>query len=121
MLPTGLGILAVSNKALEAHQVFEDGALLLSSFEDMIAEQRPRLFPYTPATHASARPRAPRSTCCSAEGLDNVFARHTVSPKACARPSPAWGLKLCAKEPKWHSDTVSAILVSGRASTVRRS
>ena len=23
----------------------------------------------------------------------------------------AWGLKLCAKEPKWHSDTVSAILV----------
>jgi alanine-glyoxylate transaminase / serine-glyoxylate transaminase / serine-pyruvate transaminase len=23
----------------------------------------------------------------------------------------AWGLKLCAKEPKWHSDTVSAIMV----------
>jgi alanine-glyoxylate transaminase/serine-glyoxylate transaminase/serine-pyruvate transaminase len=23
----------------------------------------------------------------------------------------AWGLKLCAKEPKWQSDTVSAILV----------
>ena len=23
----------------------------------------------------------------------------------------AWGLKLCAKEPKWYSDTVSAILV----------
>ena len=23
----------------------------------------------------------------------------------------AWGLKLCAKEPKWHSDTVTAIIV----------
>jgi alanine-glyoxylate transaminase/serine-glyoxylate transaminase/serine-pyruvate transaminase len=27
------------------------------------------------------------------------------------RAVDAWGLKLCAKEAKWHSDTVSAILV----------
>ena len=27
------------------------------------------------------------------------------------RAVAAWGLKLCAKEPKWHSDTVSAIKV----------
>lgn len=27
------------------------------------------------------------------------------------RAVAAWGLKLCAQEPKWYSDTVSAILV----------
>ena len=27
------------------------------------------------------------------------------------RAIDAWGLRLCAKEPKWHSDTVSAIMV----------
>ena len=27
------------------------------------------------------------------------------------RAVEAWGLKLCAEEPKWHSDTVSAIMV----------
>src|SRR5438132_1579986 len=43
--------------------------------------------------------------------LDDVFARHrrlAVGVRAAVR---AWGLKLCARAPKWHSDTVSAILV----------
>ena len=36
----------------------------------------------------------------------------TISPAEYARAvQEGWRLKLCAKEPKWNSDTVSAILV----------
>ena len=46
-----------------------------------------------------------------AEGLENVFARHHRLAEGVRKAVAAWGLKLCAKEPKWHSDTVSAIVV----------
>ena len=45
------------------------------------------------------------------EGLDNVFARHHRLAEGVRQAVAAWGLKLCAKEPKWHSDTVTAIVV----------
>ena len=46
------------------------------------------------------------------EGLDNVFARHSyLASGVRAAVQEGWRLKLCAKEPKWNSDTVSAILV----------
>jgi len=46
-----------------------------------------------------------------AEGLENVFARHHRLAKSVRLAVEAWGLLLCAKAPKWHSDTVSAICV----------
>jgi alanine-glyoxylate transaminase/serine-glyoxylate transaminase/serine-pyruvate transaminase len=46
------------------------------------------------------------------EGLDNVYARHHyLASGVRAAVQEGWGLKLCAKEPKWESDTVSAIMV----------
>ena len=45
------------------------------------------------------------------EGLENVFARHRHLASGARAAVEAWGLKLCAKEPKWHSDTVTAIMV----------
>ena len=45
------------------------------------------------------------------EGLENVFARHHHLANGARAAVEAWGLKLCAKEPKWHSDTVTAIMV----------
>jgi len=45
------------------------------------------------------------------EGLENVFARHHRLGSGARAAVKAWGLKLCAKEPKWHSDTVTAIMV----------
>jgi len=45
------------------------------------------------------------------EGLDNVFARHNRLAEGVREAVKAWGLRLCAAEPKWHSDTVSAIMV----------
>ena len=46
------------------------------------------------------------------EGLDNVFQRHHyLAAGVRAAVLEGWKLKLCAVAPKWHSDTVSAIMV----------
>jgi alanine-glyoxylate transaminase / serine-glyoxylate transaminase / serine-pyruvate transaminase len=111
MLPTGLGILAVSQKALDANRSQNAKmARCFFSFEDMIKTNDMGYFPYTPATQLL------RGLRCSLdmifdEGLENVFARHHRMAAAVRAGVDAWGLKLCAKEPKWQSDTVSAILV----------
>ena len=111
MLPTGLGILAVSQKALDANKSL-NGRMnrCFFSFEDMIKTNDLGYFPYTPATQLIRGLRA-SVDMISEEGLDNVLARHTRLAKGVRAAVDAWGLKLCAKEPKWHSDTVSAILV----------
>lgn len=111
MLPTGLGILAVSQKALDANrsQNARMGRCFFS-FEDMIRTNDQGYFPYTPATQLIRGLRASLDMI-EEEGLENVFARHHRMAEAVRRAVAGWGLKLCAKEPKWHSDTVSAILV----------
>ena len=43
--------------------------------------------------------------------LDNVYARHARLAEGTRRAVAAWGSKLCAQEPKWYSNTVSAIVV----------
>ncbi len=109
MLPTGLGILAVSAKALDAHKSSRMERCYFS-FEDMIKANDMGYFPYTPATQLIRGLRASLDLIFT-EGLENVFARHTRMASGVRAAINAWGLKLCAKEPKWHSDTVSAILV----------
>ena len=109
MLPTGLAIVAVSQKALAAHKTAKLQRCYFD-FADMIAANKNGYFPYTPATTLL------RGLRCSVdllleEGLENVFARHHRLAEAVRRGVAAWGLKLCAKAPKWHSDTVSAIYV----------
>ncbi|MGH7008194.1 MAG: serine--glyoxylate aminotransferase, partial [Stellaceae bacterium] len=67
-------------------------------------------FPYTPATTLLHGLRASLDMLF-AEGLDNVFKRHRRLADAVRRGVAAWGLTLCAKDPKWYSDTVSAVCV----------
>lgn len=111
MLPTGLGILAVSQKALEANKSQEPRlSRCYFSFEDMIKTNDLGFFPYTPATQLLRGLRASLDMIFE-EGLDNIFARHTRLATGVRKAVEAWGLKLCAKEPKWYSDTVSAIMV----------
>jgi alanine-glyoxylate transaminase/serine-glyoxylate transaminase/serine-pyruvate transaminase len=45
------------------------------------------------------------------EGLENVFKRHHRLAGAVRAAVASWNLRLCAKAPEWHSDTVSAICV----------
>jgi alanine-glyoxylate transaminase/serine-glyoxylate transaminase/serine-pyruvate transaminase len=109
MLPTGLAIVAVSPKALEAHKTSKLPRCFFD-FDDMIRTNKDGYFPYTPATTLMRGLRASLDMLFK-EGLDNVFARHHRLAEGARLAVAAWGLTICAKEPKWHSDTVTAICV----------
>jgi alanine-glyoxylate transaminase/serine-glyoxylate transaminase/serine-pyruvate transaminase len=107
MLPAGLAIVCVSQKALAAAK----GAKLRRcyfDFADMIRTNKDGFFPYTPPLHMFRGLRAAVDMLLE-EGLENVFARHHRLGEGVRRAVEAWNMKLCAKEKRWHSDTVSAI------------
>jgi alanine-glyoxylate transaminase/serine-glyoxylate transaminase/serine-pyruvate transaminase len=109
MLPTGLAIVAVSQKALEAAKSAKCPRCFFD-FADMIRANKDGYFPYTPATTLMRGLRASIDTLLG-EGLENVFARHNRLAESVRLAVKEWGLTLCAKEPKWQSDTVAAICV----------
>lgn len=109
MLPAGLGFLSVSQKALTAAKTAK-GRRCYFSFEDMIRANDTGFFPYTPATQLLRGLRVSLDLI-EAEGLEAIFARHHHLAEGVRKAVDAWGLKLCAREPKWHSDTVSAVYV----------
>ena len=115
MLHTGLAILAVSSKALEAG---ERATLprTFFSFADMCAANASGGFPYTPPLPLIMG-MSESLKMLFEEGLENVYARHHRLATGVRHAVDAWGLSLCARTPELHSDTVSAILVpAGRDS-----
>jgi alanine-glyoxylate transaminase/serine-glyoxylate transaminase/serine-pyruvate transaminase len=109
MLPAGLGIVAVSQKALEARKRAGFKRCYFD-FEDMIQTNADGWFPYTPALSLFYGLRESLDMLFE-EGLENVFARHHRLAEGVRRAVKAWGMKLCAKGPEWESDTVSAVVV----------
>ncbi|MEJ2761506.1 MAG: aminotransferase class V-fold PLP-dependent enzyme [Gammaproteobacteria bacterium] len=109
MLPTGLTIMAVSQKALDARKTAKLPRTYFS-FDDMIGANDNGFFPYTPATILLRGLRESVNMLLE-EGLENVFARHARMATAVRRAVDAWGLKLVAKEEKLYSNTVSAVYV----------
>lgn len=107
MMPAGLGFLSVSQKALEAAKTARHMRCYFS-FEDMIKTNDTGYFPYTPPTQLLRGLRAALDLIFE-EGLETIFVRHHHLANGVRAAVSAWGLKLCATEPKWHSDTVSAI------------
>jgi alanine-glyoxylate transaminase / serine-glyoxylate transaminase / serine-pyruvate transaminase len=109
MLPAGLGIVCVSQKALgmadqaKLPRVFFD-------FGDMRKANATGYFPYTPSIPMLYGLRESISMLLE-EGLENVFARHHRLAEGTRLAVKAWGLELCARAPKWNSDTVTAIMV----------
>ena len=109
MLPAGLGIVCASQKALATY----DGAKLprcFFDFRDMRKANTTGYFPYTPSLPLLYGLRESLAML-QEEGLENVFARHHRLAEGTRAAVKAWGLELCARAPKWHSDTVSAIMV----------
>jgi len=109
MMPTGLAIVGVSQKALDACA----GSNLPASyfnFHDMMKMNEQGYFPYTPAATLLRGLRASIDMLAD-EGLSNVVARHHRLANGVRAAVAAWGLRNCAVAPKWHSDTVTAILV----------
>ena len=109
MMPAGLAIVGVSEKALAARKTASLGRCYFD-FEDMIRANTDGYFPYTPPLHMLRGLRASIDLLL-AEGLENVFQRHYRLAEGVRRAVSAWGLKLCAAHPRWHSDTVSAIVI----------
>lgn len=109
MLPTGLAIVGVSQKALEFRATADLPRCFLS-FDDQMKANVTGHFPYTPATTLFHGLRASLDFIFD-EGLDNVIARHTRLAHAVRQAVGAWGLDLCASDPALYSDTVSAIVV----------
>lgn len=109
MLPTGLAIVAVSQKAMELRGQANLPRTFLS-YDDMMKTNATGHFPYTPATQMFHGLRASLDFIFE-EGLENVIARHTRLAQAVRAGIHAWGLQLCAQNPENYSDTVSAIMV----------
>ncbi|HMK14762.1 MAG TPA: alanine--glyoxylate aminotransferase family protein [Burkholderiales bacterium] len=110
MLPAGLGIVCASKKALAAMQTAKSKRCYFD-LNDMIKANATGYFPYTPAL-AMLYGLRESLDIIDEEGLDNIFFRHHYLAEGVrAAVMKGWGLKLCAKEPKWYSDTVSAIMV----------
>lgn len=107
MLPAGLAILCVSDKALEARRKARLTRCFFD-FDDMIKTNDQGFFPYTPPMSLIRGLRVAVDRILG-EGLENVHLRHAYHAEAVRRAVSAWGLRLCAKEPKWHSDTVSGV------------
>jgi alanine-glyoxylate transaminase/serine-glyoxylate transaminase/serine-pyruvate transaminase len=109
MLPAGLGIVCASQKALAA---MKDAKCTRAYFDlaDQMRANATGYYPYTPALPLLIGLREALAMLLE-EGLDNVFVRHRRLADGARAAVSAWGLKLCAKEPKWQSDTVTAIMV----------
>jgi alanine-glyoxylate transaminase/serine-glyoxylate transaminase/serine-pyruvate transaminase len=109
MLPAGLGIVCASQKALACYDKAKL-ARIFFDFGDMSKANATGYFPYTPSLPMLYGLRESLAVLLE-EGLENVFARHHRLAEGTRAAVKAWGLALCAKEPRWFSDTVSAILV----------
>ena len=109
MLPAGLGIVCASPKALAAREHAKCPRVFFD-FGDMIKANATGYFPYTPALPMLYGLRESLDMI-SEQGLDTIFARHHRLAEGVRAAVRAWGLKLCAREPRWYSDTVSAVMV----------
>lgn len=110
MLPAGLGILGVSEKALAASR----GSTMRRAyfeFGDMLKMNADGYFPYTPPTQLFHGLRRSLDRILREEGLENVIARHHRLAEGVRRGVAAWGLELVAEHPSLYSDTVSAVRV----------
>ncbi len=109
MLPAGLGLICASQKALAKRESAKLPRVFFD-FGDQIKANATGYFPYTPALTLLYGLRESLDMLLE-EGMDNVYARHHRLAEGTRAAVKAWGLSLCAKEPKWNSDTVSAIMV----------
>lgn len=109
MLPAGLGLVCVSQRALAAAKTAECRRAYFD-FADQARANATGYFPYTPSVPMLHGLRE-ALRCIEDEGLEAVFSRHRRLAGGTRAAVRAWGLTLCAREPKWQSDTVSAVMV----------
>jgi alanine-glyoxylate transaminase/serine-glyoxylate transaminase/serine-pyruvate transaminase len=110
MLPAGLGVTCISQKALAAAKTATSRRCYFD-YADMVSANATGYFPYTPSLPMMYGLREALAMIAE-EGLENIFRRHHYL--ACgvrAAVLDGWKFTLCAVAPRWYSDTVSAIMV----------
>src|SRR5487761_169237 len=109
MLPPGLGLNAVSEKALDASR----RARLPRSYwewQPVLAAAGTGLFPYTPPTNLLFGLRE-ALVMFGEEGLPAVFARHARHAEATRRAVRGWGLDILCQVPEYYSSTLTAVMI----------
>jgi len=109
MLPPGLGLNAVSDKALAAAR---QGGMPRAywDWEDMLKHNASGYFPYTPATNLLYGLREALAMLRE-QGLPGVFARHARHAEATRRAVRAWGLEILCAEPAEYSSVLTAVMM----------
>ena len=109
MLPPGLGLMAISEKALAASKTNR----MPRSYWDWAEMLKPNaqgFFPYTPASNLLQGLREALSMM-NEEGLDNVYRRHETLAAATRAAVRAWGLEILCLDPRAHSPVLTAVLM----------
>ncbi len=107
MLPPGLGMNAISQKALDASGT---GGLPRSywDWEPVLKMNQRGFFPYTPPTNLLFGLDEALDMILE-EGLANVFARHRRLAEATRLAVTAWGLEMCCLDPAECTDSLTAV------------
>ena len=109
MLPPGIGLNAISDKALEASK----SSKFTKSFwdwEPMLKNNAVGFFPSTPPTNLLYG-LDEALKMFEEEGLENVFKRHDRFAEATRRAVTAWGLENLCLESKEYSSVLTAVLL----------
>lgn len=109
MLPPGMAILGISERAVRA----SEKARCPRAFWDwqpVLERNRRGEFPYTPATTLLFGLREALAML-KEEGLANVFARHARLAEACRRAVRALGLQILCRNPAEYSSTLTAVVM----------
>jgi alanine-glyoxylate transaminase/serine-glyoxylate transaminase/serine-pyruvate transaminase len=109
MLPPGLGLTAVSAKALASVSGFPKSYW---SWQPIIEANKRGGFPYTPPTNLLYGLRE-ALRMLDTEGLPNVYARHARHAAATRAAVQGWGLELLCADSRLYSNTLTAILMPG--------
>lgn len=109
-LPTGLGIVCASPKALEASKTAKSLRVFFDWNDYLRFYKMGTYWPYTPSSQLLYGLRAALDLIFD-EGLDNVIERHSRYGHATRLAVEAWGLKNCTQKPEWFSNTVTAVVV----------
>ena len=109
MLPPGLGLNALGERALEASRHARLPRLYWD-WAPILAANRDGVWPYTPPTNLLFGLREALALL-RAEGLPSVFARHARHAEATRRAVRAWGLEVLCLDEREHSASLTAVLL----------
>lgn len=110
MLPPGIGLNAISQKALAASSTARFPRAYWD-WKPILEDNKAGFFPYTPPTHLLYGMQEALRMLLDEEGLDAVIARHARHAEATRRAVRAWGLELVCLNAEEYANSLTAVLM----------